>query len=101
MANAIAKRNAENEIEGMNLQTDSRRREALAKIAGIGGYDKSGMANMMRAGNIGLGVLSGMDAENAGELESFDFGFGNILEGIGNIFAPKNVRHDTSYQGLV
>ena len=73
LANAQAKRQAENEIEGMNLQTGSRRHQALAKIAGIGSYDKSFGGNMVRAGSIAQGVLA--NSSEGQSYEDVDFGW--------------------------
>ena len=62
MANAAAKRQAEGEIEQMNLTTDARRQQALSKIAGIGSYDGSWQAQLGRVVDIGSGAVSGFNS---------------------------------------
>ena len=57
--NAEAKRQAELELEAMNLRTDARKQEYGAKIKQVGGYDRSASAQLMRLAQIGIGAYGG------------------------------------------
>ena len=57
--NAEAKRQAELELEAMNLRTDARKQEYGAKIKQVGGYDRSIEGQLMRLAQIGMGAYGG------------------------------------------
>lgn len=80
IANARAKQRAESEIEAMNLSTDARRREALSRIASLGGYDKSVGGNLIRLGQVAGSALAGYEGQG---FEDFDFGFGDLFQMVG------------------
>ena len=69
LANAQAKRQAEGELEQMNLTTDARRQQALAKIAGIGDAPTWGSMLTEVGGSMIGGVTSAM-----GFMEKWDSG---------------------------
>ena len=63
LANAQAKRGAENDLERFNMGIDDRKRGIDSQIAGIGGYDKWGtLGNIAMSGISGYASAGGFDA---------------------------------------